>query len=189
MTRSTRLIVGGLVLVLLLVAWFLYRSRSADNVAIDLVAQFPTAKIKRPDPAVFEVIDASLGGERMQAIYAKQPSRLGFSITVPQDAWVKVNLGLKEEAWTMQGDGVLFMIGVSTGTSWSELFSLVVNPFGNPSDKGWKEITVDLSQYAGQTVDLIFNTYSSPGPSPGQPPRDDRNGDMALWGNPRVVVR
>jgi hypothetical protein len=189
MTRSTRLIVGGLVIVVLVVAWFLFRSRSADNVAIDLVAQFPTAKIKRPDPAVFEVIDASLAGERMKAIYAKQPSRAGWSITVPEDAWLKVSLGLKEEAWTMQGDGVLFMIGVSDGSKFSDLFSVVVNPFGTPSDKGWKEITVDLSPFAGQTVDLIFNTYSSSPPSPGQPAKDDRNGDMALWGNPRVVVR
>ena len=189
MTRSTRLIVGGLVLVLLVVAWFLFRSRSADNVAIDLVAQFATAKDKRPNPDVFEVVDASLAGERMKAIYAKQPSRIVYSLTVPQDAWLKVSLGLKEEAWTMQGDGVLFLIGASVGQNWSELFSLVVNPFGNPSDKGWKEITVDLSPYAGQTMDLVFNTYSSPGPSPGQPPKDDRNGDMALWGNPRVVVR
>lgn len=189
MTRSTRLIVGGLVIVVLVVAWFLFRSRSADNVAIDLVAQFPTAKAKNPSPDVFEVIDASLAGERMKAIYAKQPSRVVWSITVPEDAWLKVSLGTKEEAWTMQGDGVLFMIGASDGPNWSDLFSLVVNPFGNPSDKGWKEITVDLSQFAGKTIDLIFNTRSSAGPAPGQAPKDDRNGDMALWGNPRVVVR
>ena len=138
---------------------------------------------------MFEVVDATLAGERLPSIFAKQPSRAGWSITVPDDAWLKVKLGLKEEAWTVQGDGVLFMVGVSTGSRFDELYTLVVNPFGNPSDKGWKEIVLDLSPYAGETVDLIFNTHPSPPPAPGTPPTDDRNGDLPLWGAPRIVVQ
>ena len=64
-----------------------------------------------------------------------------------------------------------------------------MNPFGNASDKGWKEVVLDLSTYAGETVDLIFNTHSSAPPAPGTPPTDDRNGDLALWGAPRIVVQ
>ena len=102
MTRSTRLIIGGLVIVVALAFWLFYRG-GGDNVAIDLIAQFPTAKIKNPDPC-------SVRGRRRDAwpgsgcasIFAKQPSRAGWSITVPDDAWLKVKLGLKEEAWTMR---------------------------------------------------------------------------------------
>jgi hypothetical protein len=45
---------------------------------------------------------------------------------------------------------------------------------------------VDLSEYSGETIELFFNTNASP-PSP--PGRDDRSGDLALWGAPRVVAR
>ena len=189
MTRSTRLLVGGLVIVAALAAWFFLRSGSSDRVAIDLMAQFPTAKVKNPSPEVFEKVDATLAGRRYPAIFAKQPSRLAWSITVPDDAWLKVQLGLKEEAWKVQGDGVFFMVGVSAGGRFDQVYTLVVNPYGNPSDKAWKEIIVDLSPYAGQTVDLIFNTFPSPTPAPGAPPVSDTNGDLALWGAPQIIIK
>ena len=66
-----------------------------------------------------------------------------------------------------------------------DLLSLVVNPFGNPNDRKWQPLKIDLSAYAGKTVDLIFNTRSSPP----DPPRDDRNGDLPVWGDPRIVTR
>ena len=107
MTRSTRLLVGGLVIVAAIAAWFFLRSGGGDRVAIDLLAQFPTAKDKRPSPDVFEVVDATLAGTRRQAIFAKQASRVVWNVTIPDDAWLKVQVGLKEEAWTVKGDGLV----------------------------------------------------------------------------------
>jgi hypothetical protein len=43
---------------------------------------------------------------------------------------------------------------------------------------------VDLSAYAGEEVDVIFNTNVS---VPGKP--DDGRGDTALFGTPEIVVR
>jgi hypothetical protein len=43
---------------------------------------------------------------------------------------------------------------------------------------------VDLSAYAGEEIDLIFNTRGGP---PGTE-ADDRH-DLALWGSPEIVVR
>jgi len=45
---------------------------------------------------------------------------------------------------------------------------------------------VDLADYPGETVELFLLTNSSP---PSRPAKDDRNGDVALWGDPRVVAR
>jgi hypothetical protein len=59
--------------------------------------------------------------------------------------------------------------------------SLMVNPFANASDRKWNDISIDLAQYAGETVDVIFNTRSGT--------KDDRNGDFAVWGEPRIVVK
>ena len=108
---------------------------------------------------------------------------------MPDGAWLKVSVGLKEEAWKTEGDGVYFFIGVSEGPKWDEVYQLVVNPFANASDRGWKDVTLDLSPYAGRTIDLIFNTRASPPATPGTPPRNDERGDMPLWGEPRVVIR
>jgi hypothetical protein len=62
--------------------------------------------------------------------------------------------------------------------------NVMVNPFGNPGDRSWHDMTLDLSEYSGEKVSLFFNTNSS---APARPPRDDRNGDFALWGEPRLV--
>ena len=131
------------------------------------------------------MVDATLGGQRERAILTRQPSRIKYNLTVPDEAWLKFSLGLLEESWTVQGDGVLFQIGVSSGPEYVELLNLVVNPYGNPSDRGWQPLVLDLSQFAGENVDLIFNTYSSPAPNTGK----DSNGDAALWGAPRIVIR
>jgi hypothetical protein len=76
------------------------------------------------------------------------------------------------------------MIGVSDGATFSELMSLVVNPYAIPGDRTWHPLLLDLSVFAGKTVDLVFNTYSSP---PDQP--IDVRGDLPVWGEPRVVIR
>jgi hypothetical protein len=184
MTRRTKLLIGGLGVVALAVAYFALRP-SGDRVAFDLVAQLPAAKDRRPSPDVFSVVDATLGGKREQAILTRKPSRIKYNLTVPDEAWLKLSLGLLEESWTVQGDGVMFQILVTSGPEQTELLNLVVNPYGNPSDRGWQPFVLDLSQFAGENVDLIFNTYGSPPPNT----EKDHNGDAALWGAPRIVIR
>jgi hypothetical protein len=56
-----------------------------------------------------------------------------------------------------------------------------LNPFAVSGDRGWHDELLDLSEFAGETVDVIFNTRTGP--------RNDTNGDLALWGSPRIVVR
>jgi hypothetical protein len=184
MKRPTWLLVGVAVIVLLLV-WIFLRRGGGEHVAVDLIQQFPTAKEKRPNPEVFSVVDATLSGQARKAVLVKDPSRLVYSVTVPDNAELHVSLGMLEEAWTTQGDGVVFRILVGAGGNPEELLNLNLNPFANPSDRGWHDLTLDLSEYAGESVDLFFNTNSSP---PSRPAKDDRNGDLAVWGAPRIVT-
>ena len=44
---------------------------------------------------------------------------------------------MKPESWTAEGNGVLFLVGVSDGKRFDELFRQHVNPFGNPGDRKW----------------------------------------------------
>jgi hypothetical protein len=184
MKGSARVVLAIAALVAVVALWLIVKP-GGERVGVDLIDAFPTAKDKRPTPENFEVINATINGETHRAIHPKDPSRIIWSVTVPENAWLYVDIGLLEQAWAMEGDGVLFMVGVSDGKTFDDVLSLVVNPFGNPNDRKWQPLKIDLSAYAGKTVDLIFNTRSSPP----EPPRDDRNGDLAVWGDPRIVTR
>ena len=50
-------------------------------------------------------------------------TRITWHAQVPDDGWLSVNVALKPEAWTQEGDGVLFFVGVSDGRAYEQLFS------------------------------------------------------------------
>ena len=184
MKVNRAVVIGVVALILVIVGWWLFR-RSSQGGAVDLLAKFDQAQ-KKPEAGAFDLVDATLNGETRKSI-APRPSagtRLTWHLQIPDDGWLRVNLGLKPEAWTQEGDGVLFMVGVSDGRSFEALFSQYVNPYGNTADRRWIPVMVDLSAYGGEEVDLIFNTFAS---QPGKP-SDERN-DFALWGTPEIVIR
>ena len=183
--KANRTTLTVVVIILLVVTgWWLFRRGTAAH-SIDLLAQFDSAK-KQPNADVFTLVDANLNGETRRAI-AITPSagtRLTWKVTVPDDGWLWVWVGLKPEAWDKPGDGVKFHIGVSDGRSYEQLATQHVEPFSTPSDRKWTPVKVDLSAYSGEQVDLILNTNSS---EPGK--GDNRDNDLALWGSPEIVVR
>jgi hypothetical protein len=180
--RSIFIAVG--VVVVLLLGWWLVR-RGSDGGAIDLLTRFDAAD-KRPNASIFSVEDVTINGEtkRSIAIAPTVGSRMIFKTRVPDDGWLRVFLGLKPEAWTQNGDGVRFMVLVSDGRASDELFTQDVNPFANQPDRKWMPVMVDLSAYAGEEVDVIFNTFASPPRKVG-----DMSNDLAVWGAPEIVVR
>jgi hypothetical protein len=184
MKRPVWLLIG--VVLAVGVAWFALRLGGGGDLRVDLVEQFASAKDKRPNPETFEVVDATIANDTRRAILAKASSRLVYSVQVPDDGELRVGIGLLESAWTIQGDGVLFRILIAAGGPQEEVLNIVVNPFANPNDRSWHDLTIDLSEYAGETIDLFFNTNASP---PSQPPVNDTNGDLAVWGAPGVSAR
>lgn len=184
MKRPLWLLVG--VVGLVAIGWFALRQGSGETVAVDLISEFDRAVDKRPNPQVFSVGEATLAGVTKRAIIVHDPSRLQYSVTVPDNGELRVSLGIREEGWTVEGDGVLFRVLLGAGAPPEEILNLVINPYGNPADRRWHDITLDLSEYAGEQVNLFFNTNSSP---PMRPPIDNRAGDLAVWGEPRIVAR
>lgn len=151
--------------------------------AVDLVSQFDTA-VKQPAAGQFSVQDVELNGERKKALAVPPDSRLTFKVRVPDEGWLRVSVGTKAESWTQEGDGSFFLVGVSDSRTFDELFTQHVNPFSNAGDRKWIEVWVDLSAYAGEEVELKFNTRTGP------PNREgDARGDTPLWGEPEIVVR
>jgi hypothetical protein len=180
MQQNRAALTAVVVLVVALAGWWMFRRGNSERV--DLMAMYDQAQ--KRGAGTFNVTDATLAGETKQAVATPANSRLTFKVRVPDDGWLKVSLGLKPEAWTIEGNGVHFYAVVSDGRTSETLFTQTLNPFANPSERRWVPVTVDLSAYGGEEVDVILNTVAS---GPGGPP-DDR-GDMPLWGAPEIVRR
>ena len=179
MKMNRAVLTAVVVLIVAVAGWWMFRRGSAER--IDLLSMYDQAEKKG---AGFALIDATLAGETKKAISAPANGRIIFHVKVPNDGWLKVSLGVKPEAWTIEGNGVYFYAGVSDGRSFEKLFDQTVNPFANAAERRWIPVTVDLSAYAGEDMEVILNTVAS---GPGGPP-DDR-GDMPLWGAPEIVRR
>jgi len=178
--KTNRAVLTAVVIVLVAAAGFwMFRRGKAER--IDLMTMYDQAQ---KDGSPYAVVDATLAGDTKKAIAAPANGRIHFKIRVPDDGWLKVSLGLKPEAWDKEGDGVYFFAGVSDGKSFEPLFTQTINPFKNASERRWVPVTVDLSNYGGEEVELVLNTRAS---GPGGGP-DDRN-DLPLWGAPEVVRR
>jgi hypothetical protein len=179
MKSSRAVLTAVVVLIVVAAGWFVFRRGGAERV--DLMALYDQAEKKG---GIFTVADVTLDGETKRAIAAPPNGRITFRVRVPDDGWLKVSLGMKAEAWKVEGNGVHFYAGVSDGRAFEKLFDQTLNPFANESERKWIPVAVDLSAYAGEEMQIILNTVVS---GPGQP-ADDR-GDMPLWGAPEVVRR
>ena len=95
------------------------------------------------------------------------PTRMIWKVKIPEDGWIKAcRSACKPESWDKEGDGVLFRIGVSDGRAFEDLMTLHVDPFHNKADRRWIPVAVDVSAYAGEEVEVIFNTNSACRASP-----------------------
>ena len=173
------LIAAAVVLVLVLAAFFFFR-RSAPTV--DLVELFPEAE-KRTSMAQladsFDVLYATIDGQRKRCIFAHPMSRVIWRVDIPEGAVLETEMAVRQDAWTELSDGVMFRIGVSDGTEYKEFVKQVIDPYNVESDRHWFPVSVDLSAYAGQNMQVIFNTETRQSPVR----------DAALWGEPRIVVK
>ena len=172
------------VVVVIILGWFLFGRRGASG-GVNLVERFAEAQ-KRPAAELFALTDATLAGESKRAISVgpSAGTRLIWKVRIPDDGWLSVSIGMRPDVWEKEGDGVKFLVGVSDGRAFEPMFEQHVNPFANQGDRKWFPVMVDLSPYAGEEVDLIFNTFSSPAGA-----GDDQRNDQALWGTPEIVIR
>lgn len=175
MTRSTVALGAGLVLVAALTGWLLLGSRG-ERLAIDLIDELPSMT---QVPGQQEVAELTLAGETRRALLVGDYGRYIYKLTVPNRAWLRLSIGHAPEAWTTEGDGVLFIVGAWDEEVWDELLNYVVDPFHTPEDRGWHDVALDLSKYAGQTIELRFILRQ----------RDTATGDRPAWGDPRIVIR
>ena len=152
---------------------------------LDLIDLYPSAEKRstlEPTQA-FSVTDVQIGGTNRRVILAHTPARVTWSVTVARKAVVRAWVALRPDAWGRDGDGVVFRIGVSDANTYRVLARVHVDPGNRSEDRRWVLIEAALDGYTGRSIKLVFSTDASEDPHRG----DSRN-DLALWGDPAVVL-
>ena len=136
----------------------------------------------------WSILDPITRQADQRQILFEDPSGTGekeiiYRLTVPQAGAVRFAIALSPEVWSPEkGDGAQFEIFVTPSAdpaSGKFVFSRYINPKLNPSDRRWRNFLVDLSPWAGQTINLSFITE--------QGPANDRAFDWAGWSELQIV--
>jgi hypothetical protein len=178
-------LVGLAVVLVAAAAYWFSGSREGADVEIELIDRLDTATKKSnvPPGENFSVVEVDINGDKRRAINAHPDSRIIWKVQVPRNAWLRGGMALKPDAWSKEGDGVLFRVGVSDGKVYEELLNQAVNPFAVPGDRRWVPVMVDLSAYADHEVEIVFNTNAS------RPGGNDPRNDWAVWSQPQVFLK
>jgi hypothetical protein len=184
MTRTQYIIVG--VIVATALGGWLWLHRDYELLHTDLMELYDDAE-KRSSmdlELAFNLRTTTIGGETRRTIFMHPDSSMTFEhVMIPEHASFRAWIALMPEVWDKDGDGVVFRFGVSDGRAYDPLVTRVVNPMHVTQDRQWIAVTVDLSDYAGERVDLILNTNGSPS---GQPL--NLAYDWAVWAEPAILV-
>jgi len=107
-------------------------------------------------------------------------SQITFQVNVEPGAVLIFDVATSPESWESPGDGVDFNVYVNPGAELQQVFSTSIDPKANESDRRWHPYSVDLDEFAGQDVSIVFETGS------GQD--GDYRFDWAGWGEPRILI-
>jgi O-antigen ligase len=145
-----------------------------------LLGEHITQTWSLPDPITAE-------DDRRRVLY-QHPPETGtaesiYLVEVPEAGALRFAIALSPEVWSpSKGDGASFHVYVAEVEAPGEgqlVFVRYINPKYNPSDRRWRNFTLDLSPWAGRPVQLSLIT--DPGES------GDWSFDWAGWAEPQVV--
>jgi len=126
-----------------------------------------------------------IGDEYRDAILAPPATRISFPIEVSKDTFLEFSYGVLSDVYTnpmkQKGDGALFELYISKGEKTSLLFSDFIDPKNSPKERRWFDVRLDLSRYAGDKADLVFQTKGSR-----LADLNDERYDYAVWGAPTL---
>jgi hypothetical protein len=113
-------------------------------------------------------------------LFMHPDSRVGYTVQVREGTVLAFDLALAPGSWSQPGDGVTFSVYVEADAGTTQVFSTYIDPKHEEADRRWHPHSVDLGEYAGQEVTIVFET--GPGPA------GDERFDWAGWGAPRLLV-
>ncbi len=134
------------------------------------------------------LFDPIQGHEDTRSVIYEHPPESGkveiiYRVNVPENGAFRFAIALSPEVWSPdQGDGARFKVYVAdidTPEEGEFAFIRYINPKHNPKDRRWRNYLVDLSPWAGQSVNLSLITTAGPA--------GDWAFDWAGWAGPQIV--
>jgi len=134
------------------------------------------------------LLDPIAGQDDTRDVLYEHPPESGkvetiYRVTVPQAGALRFAIALSPQVWSPEkGDGASFQVYITDPDTSQEgqfVFVRYINPKYNPSDRRWRNFMVDLSPWAGRTVNLSLITEGGPA--------GDWAFDWAGWAELQVV--
>ena len=158
--------------------------RIVQPVAYNFLTELPNADHGGADDKQVRQDTLTIDSEPRAILFQHPSNWVTYRVTMPQQAMLHFGLGIDPAVWSPdKGDGVEYNLYVRKPDEpyvLYQVFSRYVDPKNNPEDRRWLDLLVDLSDYSGQTVDIIFE--ASPGPA------GNANFDWGGWSNPVLVA-
>ena len=159
---------------------------TSEGVIFDFAAHLADAKIQSPAPnyvrnEYFTILSQNKSNQNPQkrVLFMHPDSSVNYSVTVPENTNLYFDLAVAPDSWRQPGDGVTFSVDVQSEQGTIQVFSVYIDPKNNYEDQQWNSYMIDLSDYAGQTINIVFKTDCGPA--------EDCRYDWAGWGEPRLL--
>ena len=125
-------------------------------------------------------VDVSVNGITRKSVWIDAPTGLTFHHVMlgahpALHVYAAIHPFIYSEA---NADGATFDVSVTVDGQTQRLADVYINPIAHPELRTWNPLDVDLSQFAGKTVDLTLS--NSPGPA------NNDFADWCIWGDPRL---
>lgn len=132
-----------------------------------------------PEPVSVKEFVMPDTGDAGEVLFIHPPATAAFDLTLPETPVTFASrIALAPESWEWGGDGVTFVLRLETAEGETvELFRQYIE--NTPDNQRWHDVSIPLSDYAGQTVTLILTTEAGPA--------GDSTGDWAGWETPRLL--
>jgi|GEM_PF-445428 len=140
-----------------------------------------------PLPVNFR-IGIAIGKETREVIWSEPPTQLAYrQVHLPVGAiHFRCQIAIHPHVWSEgNADGAEFVLeirpesGDAAPTASRRVWSATVDPFHRLEQQAWVPVDVDLSEFAGRTVDLILTN--------GAGPANNAYADWCLWADPELV--
>ncbi len=134
--------------------------------------------LQQLDEAEITAEEGFVGGSFFFLVYpprglwlmAHPPARILYRTPITDPTFLNLSVAMHPDVFEQPGGGVRFIVTVDG----KEVFNRAIDPKSEPSHRGYQDLSIDLSRYAGsqRTVELITEPY----------PGDDNRFCTAAWG-------
>jgi hypothetical protein len=144
-------------------------------------------EVRDADHPVNFRVDIGIGDDHAETIWSEPPALLVYrQIHLPPGViHFRCRIAIHPHVWPEgNADGAEFVLEVrpddgAATTASRRVWSTDVDPFHHSEQRAWLPVDVDLSEFAGKTVDLILKN--------GAGPANNDYADWCLWADPELV--